>query len=103
MKLKTLTATNTPAVQPQLKMCSMPANDKENKCLSSAHRRNSGTNMHRAKTSAKRGEQPGTYHCAAPMLVYASITLPAAGAALCIAGCSIVCATLTPAMQRLMP
>ena len=98
MKLKTLTATNTPAVQPQLKMCSMPANDKENKCLSSAHRRNSGTNMHRAKTSAKRGEQPGTYHCAALMLVYASSTLPVAGAVLCIARYSIACAMLMPEM-----
>ena len=103
MELKTLIATNAPAGQPQLKMRSMPTNEEENKCLSSAHQRNSGTNMHRAKTSATRGEQPGTYQCAAPMVMYASSTLPAAGAALCIAGCSIAYATLTQATQRLMP
>ena len=68
MELKTLIATNAPVGQPQLKMRSMPTNEAENKCLSSAHRRNSGTNMHRAKTLATRGEQPGTYQCAAPML-----------------------------------
>ena len=95
MELKTLIATNAPAGQPQLKMRSMTANEEENKCLSSVHRRNSGTNMHWAKTSATRGEQPGTYQCAAPMLMYASSTLPAAGAALCIASCSIAYATLT--------
>ena len=78
-------------------------NEEENKCLSSAHRRNSRTNMHRAKTSATRGEQPGTYQCAAPMVMYASSTLPADGAALCIAGCSIACATLTQATQRMIP
>ena len=78
-------------------------NEEENKCLSSAHQRNSGTNMHRAKTSATRGEQPGTYQCAAPMVMYASSTLPAAGAALCIAGCSIAYAMLMQATQRLMP
>ena len=81
----------------------MPTNEEENKCLSSVHQRNSGTNMHRAKTSATRGEQPGTYQCAAPMLMYASRTLPAAGAALCIAGCNIAYAMLTQAMQQLMP
>ena len=103
MRLNTLIATNAPAGQPRLKMRSMPANEEENRCLSSAHRRNSGTNMHRAKTSATRGEQPGNYQFAAPMLMYASSTLPAAGAALCIAGCSIAYATLMQATQRLMP
>ena len=103
MELKTLIATNAPAGQPQLKMRSMPTNEEENKCLSSAHRRNNGTNMHRAKISAMRGEQSGTYQCAAPMLMYASSTLPAAGAALCIASCSIAYATLKQATQRLMP
>ena len=103
MKLKTLIATNAPAGQPQLKMRSMPTNKAEHKCLSSAHQRHSGTNMHRAKTSATRGEQHGNYQFAAPMLMYASSTLPAAGAALCIAGCSIAYATLTQATQRLMP
>ena len=99
MELKTLIATNAPAGQPQLKMRSMPTNEEENKCFSSAHQRNSGANMHWAKTSPKRGEQPGTYHCAALILMYASSTLSAAGAALCIAGCSIVYAMLKQTMQ----
>ena len=99
MEPKTLIATNAPAGQPQLKMRSMPTNEEENKCLSSAHQKNSRTNMHWAKTSATRGEQPGNYQFAAPMLMYASSTLPAAGAALCIAGCSIAYAMLTQAMQ----
>ena len=103
MELKTLIATNAPAGQPQLKMRSMPTNEEKSKCLSSAHQRNSKTNMHWAKTSATRGGQPGTYQCAALMLMCASSTLPAAGAALCIADCSIAYAMLTQAMQRLMP